>query len=210
MLVLYDALRISAAVSAILLIAASPWVIGQGGTHWSMRARIIGSALVCVGLAAAYLTTLGDAPGAPWRLAIIAAGVVVQAVGAGAYLWHVRRGGAAPAVRLVDVLDHLPVAVIVADKESRILTVGGNVSTVLGWSPGELRGRPLASIIPSRYVAKHLAGIDRYNVTGEVTVAGQLLPMYAIGKDRQERPITLNVQPISGSRFLGVIQPREP
>lgn len=211
MLVLYDTLRIVAASAAFLLIAASPYVVLHTH-HWSMRARIIGSAMVCVGLAAAYLATLGDSPGAPWRLAIIAAGVVTQAVGAGAYLWLLRGGvdvQRAP-VRTIDPLDQLPVAVIVADRDSRILTVSGNASAVVGWTRNELRGRPLASIIPSRYVSKHLAGIDHFNLTGEVSVSGKLLPLYAVGKDRNERPVTLNVQPIAGSRFLGVIQPREP
>lgn len=209
---LYDALRIVAAISAILLIAASPWVVLRSGQHWTMRARIIGSALVCVGLAAAYLATLGQPTAAPWRLTIIAAGVFTQAVGAGVYLWHLRRGVDVlqPPVRTVDMLSHLPVAVIVADKESRILTVAGNSAAVLGWTPSELRGRPLATIIPPRYVAKHLSGIERYNQTGDVTIAGKLLPLYALDKDRAERPVTLNVQPIAGSRFVGVIQPRDP
>ena len=210
---LYDVMRVVAAVAAIWLIIASPYVLVLGLQHWSMRARIAGAALVCVGLAAAYLTTLGDSPGAPWRLAIIAAGVVVQAVGATAYVVHLRRRRDTTeqaSVRTVDPLAQVPAAVIIADRNSRILTVAGNTEAVIGWTPGELRGRPLATLIPSRYVSKHLAGIDRFNTTGEITVAGQLLPLHAVGKDHDERPITLNVQPIAGCRFIGVIQPREP
>lgn len=211
MQLLYDVVRLIAAIAAIWLVVVSPYVLVLGAGHWSMRARIIGSALVCIGLAAAYLGTLGNSPGVLWRLALIAVGVVVQAVGATAFVVHLRAGRDDPvAVRVVDPLAHVPAAVIVADRDSRILNVAGDTEAVIGWTAGELRGRPLATLIPSRYVSKHLAGIDRFNTTGEITVAGQLLPLHAVGKDRDERPVTLNVQPITGGRFIGVIQPREP
>lgn len=210
-LTVYDSLRLLAALACVVTIALTPYILITGkGFGWPRQLRIAGAALVGVGIAGGYLVTLGTAPPSPWRLVVIALGALAQAVGLVAYLVRERYGAddlpAGP--RPVDVLAHVPAALIVADQQSRILNAAGDTASVIGRTPAELKGRPLASIMPTRFVSKHLAAIERLAATGELTVAGKLLPLYALDRDRHERPVTLFVLPIPDSRFLGVLLTR--
>lgn len=206
-----DTLRIVAALASIVTVAITPYVLIKGRNFgWPRQLRIAGAALVGLSITGGYLATLGAPVPSLWRLVLITMGAIAQAVGLVAFVARERyRTDEQPTARPVDLLAHIPVALIVADSQSRMLSVAGDTQAVIGWTPGELKGRPLAAIIPSRYVPKHLAAIDRLVATGETSVAGKLLPLYAIDRLRQERPVTLMVLPLPGSRFLGVLMARE-
>lgn len=212
-LILHDSLRIIAALACIVVIAATPYVLFKGRRFgWPRQLRIIGAALVGGAIVGGYLQTLGTPAPSVWRLSLITLGALAQATGLVVFLAHRKYRELdedAPGPRQVDMLAHFPMALIVADQQSRMVSVSGDTMTVLGWSASELKGRPLASIIPPRFVAQHFAGVDRLIQTGEIRVAGKLLPLYAMDRDRRERPVTLMVLPLSGVRFLGVLLPRD-
>lgn len=211
-LIWFDSLRVLAALGCVVTVAVTPYVLIKGKNFgWPRQLRIAGAALVGVAITGGYLASLGDAVPSVWRLALITMGALAQAVGMVAFVARerYRTDEQPPTPRPVDLLAHIPAALIVADAQSRMLSVAGDAHTILGWAPTELKGRPLAAIIPARYVPKHLAAIDRLVATGETSVAGKLLPLYAVDRLRQERPITLMVLPLPGSRFLGVLLARE-
>lgn len=207
----WDAVR-WVSVAACLAVAATTVATIIHPMLWHQRARIVGAAMLAVGIIAANLTSLGTTPPQWWRTLLITAGVVLLAVGMVALARHQRHTEPPPppTVRTVDRLGGVPAAVVVADATSRIVAAAGQPSALLGWTADQLTGRPLASIIPDQYRADHFTGLQRLATTGETRVAWQRLELAATHRDHREVPVNLLVAPLPGGRFLGVLTTREP
>ncbi len=63
------------------------------------------------------------------------------------------------------ILDAFADAVVAADGKNRIVYLNAAAEKLLGWSAGELVGRPLVTIIPPRLHPAHHAGFNRYIAT---------------------------------------------
>ena len=74
---------------------------------------------------------------------------------------------AAPAL-----LEALPDAVVVADREGRIAYVNPAIQALLGHEPAALLGRPLTVLMPERLRRGHGDGFARYAATGEGKLVG--------------------------------------
>jgi PAS domain S-box-containing protein len=63
-----------------------------------------------------------------------------------------------------------------------------------GWTRAEAVGRMMADlIVPPQHRAAHIAGVDRYNLTGKATVLNQRLEITALGRDEREFPVELSI-----------------
>lgn len=81
------------------------------------------------------------------------------------------------------LIEHLPVSVIVADREGRI-TVWNHASEALfGFSAAEAVGQSLDLIVPERLRKTHWEGFDRSLASGSTKYAGQVMVTRAIHKD---------------------------
>ena len=86
-LIIYDALRIIAALAALGVVAMTPFALARRRMAWGQKARFIGAAAVGVAIIGAYLTTLGTVPTSAWRLVVIAVGLIISAAGWASFLW---------------------------------------------------------------------------------------------------------------------------
>lgn len=85
-------------------------------------------------------------------------------------------------------------ALVLATGEGIILVVLGDSETVLGWNVRDLIGATLAeTIVPSRFRADHLAGMERFARTGEAPILGTRLPVDVQEHDGGEHPVWLTV-----------------
>ena len=95
-----------------------------------------------------------------------------------------------------DVGDVSGPAVIVADDTDRIVSVGQHVLDMLGYQePGQLVGRRLVTIIPSRYHQAHLAGFTMHLSTGRSPLLDRPMVVPALRRDGTEIVVELVVQP---------------
>lgn len=90
-------------------------------------------------------------------------------------------------------LDGFPDAIVTADADGRITGWMGAAQSLLGWSADEVVGRPLTVLIPDRFQAAHLAGVERVRGGGRSRLAGQVADFAALHRDGSEVPVQVVV-----------------
>ncbi len=89
-------------------------------------------------------------------------------------------------------------AVVGMDQHGQIIEWSNQAEATFGWSREHALGTPLADlIIPERYRAKHIAGVERYQRTGEGPVLGKRLELEACARDGREFPIEISITPVT-------------
>lgn len=97
--------------------------------------------------------------------------------------------------RVRAVVDSALSAVVVIDREGRIIDWNARAETMFGRTRGEALGRDLAStVIPPRHREAHQRGLRRYTETGEGPVLDKLLELSAIRRDGTEFPVELSIK----------------
>jgi len=85
-LVLWDSLRILAAVAALFVVGVTPFILLRT-LSWHQRIRFVASAIVAAAIVGGYLQSLGTVPDQwGWRTVLITLGMIGFAVGCLAYL----------------------------------------------------------------------------------------------------------------------------
>lgn len=108
------------------------------------------------------------------------------------------------------VLDTALDAVVVMDREGKVIDWNENATAVFGWNSAEVFGRVMADlIIPPQFREAHARGLRRYLETGEAKVLGRRIEIWALRRSGQEFPVELSISPISeggGLIFLGFLR----
>ncbi|MDQ2913866.1 MAG: response regulator [Chloroflexota bacterium] len=100
-------------------------------------------------------------------------------------------------LRVRGMIDASLDAVVGMDQRGEVIEWSHQAEAMFGWSREEAIDAPLANlIIPERYRAKHLAGLERYQRTGEGPVLGKRLELEAVARDGNEFPIELTITPV--------------
>lgn len=84
-------------------------------------------------------------------------------------------------------------AIVISDATSLILETNGAAETLFGYSTAEMMGKPVADLMPERYRADHLRGIERTTSTGKTTYLDRIQEFHGITKEGREFPLELNV-----------------
>jgi sigma-B regulation protein RsbU (phosphoserine phosphatase) len=105
---------------------------------------------------------------------------------------------AAPAL-----LEALPDAVVVADREGRIAYVNPAIQALLGHEPGALLGRPLTVLMPERLRRGHGDGFARYAATGEGKLVGATTQLPALHASGHEVAIDLTISRLQQTAAAG-------
>ena len=95
---------------------------------------------------------------------------------------------------------------IAADDANRIIAISEPLAALLGWSPADLVGRRVVSVIPPALREAHVAGFSRHLITGEAHVLGVPLDLPVLCKDGSEVRCRFLIDraPVSGSRAVYV------
>lgn len=78
------------------------------------------------------------------------------------------------------------VPVVIADHRGLITFVNQPFTAVFGWTPKEIIGKSLATIIPTNLHDAHHLGFSRFTSTGTPTLLNQPLALKAVGKNGKE------------------------
>jgi PAS domain S-box-containing protein len=103
--------------------------------------------------------------------------------------------------------------VTVADTSGRIVNTTAAMDAMAGYSPGELTGKNLTTLMPPKWVKHHKSGLKRYLATGESEILGKVVPVELLRKDGTVIPVSLavTVGEYDGERWLiGGMWEREP
>lgn len=96
--------------------------------------------------------------------------------------------------RLTRVLECSLDAVVSIDRESRIIEWSGESQAVFGWSREEAVGQRMHELImPERYRAQHLEGLNRYFVTGQSRILEHRIEISALRRTGEEFPVDLRI-----------------
>jgi PAS domain S-box-containing protein len=85
-----------------------------------------------------------------------------------------------------------PDAIVAMDEHSRILLVNPAAERLFGYSATELVGMSIADLMPSRYRARHAAGMARYRDTGKKHIGWQGILLPVLTRSEREVPCEIS------------------
>jgi PAS domain S-box-containing protein len=92
------------------------------------------------------------------------------------------------------MLDSSLDAVVAMDEAGKIVEWSRQAEATFGWSRDEAIGKPMVSlIVPERYQARHLAGVNEYRRRGVGSILGRRVELEACARDGREIPVELSV-----------------
>ncbi|OLB82380.1 MAG: hypothetical protein AUI15_37985 [Actinobacteria bacterium 13_2_20CM_2_66_6] len=100
--------------------------------------------------------------------------------------------------RIRGIIDEALDAVVGMNQRGEVIEWNRHAEQMFGWRRDEVLGTALVSlIIPERYRAAHIAGLERLRRTGVGPVLGKRLELEALARDGREFPIELSITPIT-------------
>ncbi len=83
-------------------------------------------------------------------------------------------------------------AIILADSDGNIISWNRGAQTIFGYEEKEILGKSLTILMPERYRAAHLKGLERVRSTGESSYLGKISELQGLRKDGSEFPLELS------------------
>ena len=83
------------------------------------------------------------------------------------------------------------IAMLAANDDNIIVAANAAAEELLGWSPGDLVGRRIITIIPAHLRERHSIGFTNFLLTGTSRIVGNPVSVSALHRDGTEVPVTL-------------------
>ncbi len=83
-------------------------------------------------------------------------------------------------------------AIILADGDGNIISWNRGAQTIFGYEEEEVLGKSLTILMPERYRAAHLKGLERVRSTGKSSYLGKISELQGLKKDGSEFPLELS------------------
>jgi PAS domain S-box-containing protein len=110
----------------------------------------------------------------------------------------------------LDAIRAAGVGMIAADRSNRIIAASRAAAELVGWSPGELEGHRLVSLIPPRHRDAHVAGFTSYLLDGRSSYFGRWLELPGLHRDGSEVMLRLFVERAhdarAGEYFIATVE----
>lgn len=112
--------------------------------------------------------------------------------------------------QITAIFENAPDVVVVIDKEGRITKWNPQAEKLFGWKQSEVINRLLAeTIVPPQFRDAHQKGLRRYVETGESSILGKTIELFAVKKDNTEIDVSLSISPMKIGEelfFIGFIR----
>ena len=106
--------------------------------------------------------------------------------------------------RIEAIFLHATEGIIQADSNGTLLMVNTSTETMFGYEKGELIGKKVETLIPSRYTKQHKQHRSDYNENPHRRSMGLGYDLYGVRKDGTEFPVEISLSPYTseGKRFV--------
>jgi len=84
--------------------------------------------------------------------------------------------------------------IVVANRDSRVTFVNGELCEIFGCSEEEIIGQPLEILMPERFRESHRTSFKRYLEGGKARVVGKRIELEGLRKDGSEFPLELRIE----------------
>jgi PAS domain S-box-containing protein len=103
------------------------------------------------------------------------------------------------------LLDAAPDAMVIVDRQGRIVLANRQAQTVFGFTPEELLGQPVEMLLPEAYRAVHHRHRADYHASPRTRPMGAGMELLARRRDGAEFPVEISLSPIETDRGMLVI-----
>ena len=93
------------------------------------------------------------------------------------------------------LIDALPDAIVVVDRDGRVVDLNIQAVKLFGYARTELLGEPVEMLLPERFRSRHVGERDRYNQSPHVRPMGAGMSLFARRKDGHEFPVEISLGP---------------
>jgi PAS domain S-box-containing protein len=97
-----------------------------------------------------------------------------------------------------DLLESAPDAMVIVDRQDRIVLVNAEAERLFGYPRAELLGAPVEQLMPARYRGHHGERVSAFMADPETRRMGPGLDLHALRKDGVEVPIETNLALLRG------------